>query len=291
MKPIDIIELLALGSLWGSSFLFMRIASPEFGPLPLIAVRVTTAALFLAPILLWSGNPRAPWSRRGEMLLMGFFNSAFPFVLFAFATLSLTAGYTAVLNATAPLFTAIVAFFWVGERLGRAGVLGLLVGLGGVVVLVWDKLGISQLNGYAAIAAGLCGAFSYGIAANLARARFAGIGSLEMACGSQVAASVLLLPLCWFWWPQQQPSAGAWLAVLALGIPCTGVAYIFYFRLLSRLGPSRAVTVTYLVPIAAMIFGALFLGEAVTLQMLAGCGFILLGTGLATGLSFPRAPR
>lgn len=287
MKSVDIVELLALGSLWGSSFLFMRIASPEFGALPLIAVRVTMAALFLAPILLWSSrNAQAAWSRRGEMLVLGFFNSAFPFVLFAFATLSLTAGYTAVINATAPLFTAIVAFLWVGERLGKLGVLGLLVGLGGVLVLVWDKLSVGQGNAFWAIAAGLVGAFSYGIAANHARARFSGIGSLEMACGSQVAASVLLLPLCWFWWPQEPPSLRAWLAVLALGVPCTGVAYIFYFRLLSRLGPSRAVTVTYLVPIAAMIFGAIFLGEAVTLQMLAGCGLILLGTGLATGLFF-----
>lgn len=289
MKPIDVIELVALGSLWGSSFLFMRIASPEFGPLPLIAVRVTTAALFLAPILLWSGNPQAPWSRRGEMLALGFFNSAFPFVLFAFATLSLTAGYTAVINATAPLFTAVVAFLWVGERLGRPGILGLLVGLGGVVMLVWDKLGVDQGNAVTALAAAFAGAFSYGVAANFARARFSGIGSLELACGSQVAASAMLLPLCWFWWPQEPPSMRAWLAVLALGIPCTGVAYIFYFRLLSRLGPSRAVTVTYLVPIAAMVFGAIFLGEAVTLQMLSGCGFILLGTGLATGLFFRRS--
>jgi drug/metabolite transporter (DMT)-like permease len=284
LKPLDAIELLALGSIWGCSFLFMRLASPEFGPVPLIALRVTTAALFLLPILAWTGDPRAPWQRRGEMLLIGFFNSAFPFCLFAFATLSLTAGYTAVLNATAPLFTAVVAYLWMGDRLSRLGTLGLLVGLGGVVVLVWDELGVDRDNAALAIVAGLVGASSYAIAANHTRARFSGIGSLEMASGSQVAASVLLLPLCWFWWPAEMPSARAWMAVLALGIPCTGIAYILYFRLLSRLGPTRAVAVTYIVPFAAMIFGAIFMNETVTTRMMGGCGLILLGTGLATGV-------
>lgn len=287
MKSLDIVELLALGSLWGCSFLFMRVATPEFGPVPLIGVRVATAALFLLPILAWTGNPGAAWSRGGEMLVLGFFNSAFPFTLFAFATLSLTAGYTAVINASAPLFTAVVAYLWLGDRLSRLGSLGLLVGLGGVVVLVWDKLGVGATNAGLAIAAGLLGSCCYGIAANLARARFSGTGSLELATGSQVASSILLLPLCAFWWPSAMPSGQAWLAVLALGIPCTGLAYIFYFRLLSRLGPARAVTVTYLVPVAAMVSGAVFLDEAVTSRMLAGCLLILLGTGLATDLIRP----
>jgi drug/metabolite transporter (DMT)-like permease len=291
LRSLDAVELLALGSIWGCSFLFMRLASPEFGPVPLIALRVTTAALFLLPILVWTGNPRAPWQRRGEMLVIGFFNSAFPFCLFAFATLSLTGGFTAVLNATAPLFTAVVAYLWVGERLSRLGAFGLLVGLFGVVVLVWDKLGVDPGSAPLAIAAGLLGACSYGIAANHARVRFSGIGSLEMAGGSQVAASILLLPLCWFWWPETVPSTQAWLAMLALGIPCTGIAYILYFRLLSRLGPSRAVTVTYIVPLAAMVFGALLMDESVTLRMLAGCGLILLGTGLATGVLRPALAK
>jgi drug/metabolite transporter (DMT)-like permease len=243
------------------------------------------------PILFWSGKPRALWQRRGGLLVVGFLNSAFPFTLFAFATLTLTAGYTAVINATAPLFTAIVAFLWVGERMSRIGVFGLLVGLAGVVVLVWDKLGVDVDNATLAVCAGLVGALSYGVAGNHARRYFSGIGSLEMSAGSQVAATLLLLPLCWYFWPAELPSQRAWLAVLALGIPCTGVAYILYFRLLSRLGPSRAVTVTYLVPLAAMVFGAIFLNETVTTRMLAGCGLILLGTGLATGVVRLRYAR
>lgn len=288
MKPLDLIELVALGTLWGGSFLFMRVAAPEFGPVPLIGLRVAIAALFLLPVLLYSGQPSILWQRGGDIAVVGFINSAFPFTLFAYATLYLTAGYTAVINATAPLFTAIVAFFWVGERLSRIGALGLLIGLVGVIVLVWDKLaeglGVQIDNAVIAIGAGLLASFSYGIAANHTRVRLSGVGSLELATGSQVAASLMLAPLCIWFWPEQMPSTTAWLSVLSLGIPCTGIAYILFFRLLSRLGPARAVTVTYLVPIAAMIAGALVLNESITTQMIAGCGLILLGTGLATGV-------
>lgn len=283
-KTLDVVELLALGALWGTSFLFMRMAAPEFGAVSLVALRVTIAAIFLLPILLYTASLKPVRERAGDVLLMGFFNSALPFTLFTYATLFLTAGYTAVINSTAPLFTALVAFAWVGERLSRIGLAGLLLGMVGVVVLVWDKLQTDLSGAGLAIAAGLGGAFSYGIAGNFARIRLPGLGSLELATGSQIAASILLLPLCIAFWPAEMPSLRAWLAVLALGIPCTGIAYILFFRLLVRLGPARAVTVTYIVPISAMIAGALVLDEVVTHQMLAGCGLILLGTGLATGV-------
>ncbi len=287
-KPLDLVELLGLGALWGTSFLFMRMAAPEFGPVSLVALRVAIAAAFLLPILLVTASLAPVRERAADVLLMGFFNSALPFTLFTFATLFLTAGYTAVINSTAPLFTALVAFAWVGERLSRTGIVGLMLGLVGVVVLVWDKLEVDLSGAGLAIAAGLGGAFSYGVAGNYARIRLPGLGSLELATGSQIAASLLLAPLCIAFWPAEMPSLRAWLAVLALGIPCTGIAYILFFRLLVRLGPARAVTVTYIVPISAMIAGALVLDEVVTGRMLGGCGLILLGTGLATGvIRFP----
>jgi drug/metabolite transporter (DMT)-like permease len=291
LKSPDFLELLALGALWGCSFLFMRIASPEFGPVPLVSLRVGAAALFLLPILFHRGSPRQAWGRRGNVTAMAFFNSAFPFTLFTYATLTLTAGYTAVINSAAPLFTAVVAFIWVGERLSRLGVVGLLVGLAGVVVLVWDKLNVDLYGARLAIGAGLLGSFCYGIAANFTRIRLAGLGSLELATGSQVAASLMLAPLAVIFWPEQMPSTRAWLAVLALGVPCTGLAYILFFRLLNRLGPAKAVTVTYLVPLFAMLSGALVLDEAITPRMIAGCALILFGTGLATGLIRPGGRR
>lgn len=291
MKPLDVIEMLALGIAWGGSFLFMRIAAPEFGPIALIAVRVSIAALVLLPFLLHSGKAGVLLQHGPAFIFFGAINSGLPFCLFAFATLSLNAGFTSVLNATAPLFTAIVAYLWLSERLSRLSLAGLLVGFSGVVLLVSNKLGFAgEVDVSAAmlgIAAGLLASFSYGCAANYIRARFVGVGSLELAAGSQVGSSLLFLPLCFWFWPSQTPSAGAWSAVLALGIVCTGLAYIVFFRLIGRLGPSRAITVTFLVPVSAMVFGALFLGEIITLSMLFGCGLILLGTALATGLLNP----
>ena len=284
MKPLDIIELVTLGILWGGSFLFMRMAAPEFGAIPLIAVRVAVASLFLLPFLLRAGQLGALSRHALPLTVIGFANSALPFCLFAFATLTLSAGFTAVINAVAPLFTAVVALLWMGERLSRQAIVGLLVGLGGVVLLVWDKLDLSGDAVTLGIAAAMLASLSYGVAANYIRSSLTGVGSLEIATGSQLAATVLLAPLCIWLWPAEMPSTGAWIAVLVLGVASTGIAYILYFRLIARLGPSRAITVTFLVPLAAMVMGAAFLDEVVTEDMMIGCGLILLGTALATGL-------
>jgi drug/metabolite transporter (DMT)-like permease len=291
VKPIDIFELLLLGTLWGGSFLFMRIAAPEFGPVALVAVRVGVATLVLLPFLLRAGQGASLLQHGPQLLFFGAINSALPFCLFAYATLSLSAGYTAVINAVAPLFTAIVAFVWLGERLNRLAVLGLGIGFGGVVLLVSDKFSFSGGAASIGIVAGMCASLLYGIAANYIKARFTGIGSLVLATGSQLGASILLLPLCFWFWPETMPSTKSWLAVLVLGVACTGVAYVFFFRLMARLGPSRAITVTFLVPLAAMIFGALFLGEVISGTMMVGCTLILLGVALSTGLIGGRRAR
>jgi drug/metabolite transporter (DMT)-like permease len=284
VKPLDILELTVLGTLWGGSFLFMRVAAPEFGPIALIAMRVLIATLFLLPLLIRAGLAPSLLEHASGLFVVGCINSAIPFCLFAFATLSLSAGFTAVINAVAPLFTAIVAFVWLGERLSRFAVVGLGVGFAGVVLLVSDKLDFDGGAATIGILAAMLASFSYGIAANYTRVKFTGVGSLELATGSQLAASIILLPLCFWFWPSTTPSMSSWVAVLVLGVVCTGVAYILFFRLIARLGPSKAITVTFLVPLTAMIFGALFLKEVITIEMLLGCGLILVGTALATGL-------
>jgi drug/metabolite transporter (DMT)-like permease len=284
LNLISALKLLFLSMVWGASFLFMRVAAPEFGPIALIAMRVLIASLFLLPLLIRAGLAPSLLEHAPGLFVVGCINSAIPFCLFAFATLSLSAGFTGVINAVAPLFTAIVAFVWLGERLSRLAVVGLAVGFAGVVLLVSDKLDFDGGAATIGILAAMLASLSYGIAANYTRVKFTGVGSLELATGSQLAASILLLPLCFWFWPVTTPSMSSWVAVLVLGVVCTGVAYILFFRLIARLGPSKAITVTFLVPLTAMIFGALFLDETITLEMLLGCGLILLGTALATGL-------
>jgi drug/metabolite transporter (DMT)-like permease len=287
LKAQDIVDLLLLAALWGGSFLFMRYAAPAFGAVPLMWLRVAIASVCLLPLLIARGQGRELVPRAGVMAVMGLTNSALPFVLIAWATLSITAGLAAILNATTPIFTAIVAALWLRERLTALRLVGLLVGLAGVVVLAADQADFKPGGSGWALLASLGAALSYGFAANFARRFVTGVPALVNATGSQVAATLLLTPPALLLWPAQTPGALAWGAALALGVGCTALAYLLYFRLLARVGPARAVTVTYLVPMFATVWGALLLGEVFTLRMGLGGAIVLAGTALATGLWQP----
>jgi drug/metabolite transporter (DMT)-like permease len=283
MTSRDRIELIVLATIWGASFLFMRVAVPEFGPIALVQVRVTIAALFLLTVLAFRGGIRQLPAHAGPLTLVGITSSALPFVLFAYAALHVTAGTAAVLNATAPLFGAVVAFVWLRDRLPPARILGLTVGFGGVLVLAWDKIGAHGNGTALAVAAGLVASLSYGVAVNYTKTRLHAVDPIVNAAGSQIAAALLLLPLTLGYWPDAQPSTSSWLTVIALGILSTGIAYVIYFRLIVRIGPAKAITVTYLVPVFGMVWGLVFLHEAITAGMVVACAVILTGTALATG--------
>ncbi|HEX4909802.1 MAG TPA: DMT family transporter [Permianibacter sp.] len=284
MKPRDVIELLVLAAIWGSSFLFMRMAAPEFGPIPLIFIRVAIAMVFLLAVLGARGELAGLKGHNGHFSVVGLLNSAIPFTLFAFATLSLTAGFTSVLNASVPLFGALVAYFWLGDKLSGARIIGLIVGFLGVTVLVWGKISFKDNGSGWAIVAGLAASLSYGIAANYTKRHLSGVHPFANAAGSQIAATLMLLPFAIAYWPDAMPSAKSWFSVLALGVACTGIAYILFFRLIANVGPAKAVAVTYLLPVFGMLWGLLFLSEAITRNMILGCAVILLGTALATGI-------
>src|SRR5688572_23302301 len=185
MTVRDVTDLVLLGAIWGASFLFMRVAVPEFGPIPLIAARVGIAAAFLLVILMKRGGSRALYANAAPLSILGAFNSAIPFTLFAFAVLSVTAGFAAVLNSTAPLFGAFVAFVWLRDRPSPTRIAGLIVGFVGVLVLVSGRLSMTAADGGGvAVLAGLSAAFLYGVAANYAKRRLGGVDSLVIATGS-----------------------------------------------------------------------------------------------------------
>jgi drug/metabolite transporter (DMT)-like permease len=283
MNPRDRLDLLLLGVIWGASFLFMRVAVPEFGPVPLAGIRIAIAAAFLLAILAWRRGARTLLSSALPMTALGAANSALPFTLFAYATLHITAGAAAVVNASTPLFAAVIAFFWLRHRLAPVAIVGLVIGFGGVVILVWDRISFGNGSGIWAPLAGLAGGLSYGFAANYAKQRLHGVTPLASAAGSLTAAALLLLPLVVAYWPSVTPRLLSWLCVIVLGVACTAIAYILYFRLIARIGPAKTVTVTYLVPFFGMLWGLVFLGERITTNMLVACAVILLGTALATG--------
>jgi drug/metabolite transporter (DMT)-like permease len=293
VSPRDRAELALLGALWGGSFLFMRMGAAAFGPFALVFVRVLGASLLLLPLLWWRGELPALRRHWRAIAVVGLVNSALPFLLFTTASLALTTALMSVFNATVPIWGALVAWVWLGDRLGGTRLAGLAIGIAGVVALAWGKadvkagaLGISPALG---IAACIAAAVLYGIAANYARRFLTGVPPLALAAGSQLAAAVALLVPAGLSWPPVTPGATAWLSAAALSLLCTGLAYVLYFRLIANAGAANATAVTFLVPGFALIWGWLFLGEVPTAGMLAGCAVILLGTALATGLL--RPPR
>jgi drug/metabolite transporter (DMT)-like permease len=279
-----------LAAVWGASFLFMRVAAPVLGPVPLIALRVGIAAAILLPLLAARGGLPALRGRWRHLLAVAVLNSALPFVLLAWATLSVTAGFASILNATSPLWGGLVAHLWLRDRLDRSRAFGLLVGFGGVVFLAWGRASFRPGGAGWAVAAALLATLSYGVAASYTKRHLAGTNPLAVAAGSQVAAALVLAPLAVVAWPAARPVSGVvWGAVALLGVLCTAFAYVLYFRLIARVGPARAIAVTFLIPAFAVVWGALFLGEVVTGRMLLGSAVVLAGTALATGLV--RLPR
>ena len=283
MGTRDVLDLLMLGAIWGASFLFMRVAAPEFGPIPLIAARVAIAAVFLLIVLARRGGMNRLYRSAAPLIVLGTMNAAVPFSLFAYAVLSVTAGFAAVLNSTAPLFGALVAFIWLRERLAPIRVVGLVIGFAGVVVLVWRRLAFAGDGGGLAVLAGLGAAVLYGISANYMKRRLGDVDPLVTATGSMIVATVLLLPAAVAWWPVTNPGTVSWVSVILLGVVCTGVALIPYYRLISRVGPSKTLTVTYLIPVFGVMWGRFLLDEPITSNVVIGCSVILLGTALATG--------
>lgn len=279
-----LVELFVLASIWGASFIFMRIGSPEFGPVLLMALRALTASLFLLPLLFMSKKHPHFSGYKLKIFIVGLFNTAIPFVLFGYATLTLTGGLTSVLNATTSMFGAIVAYIWFKEKLTISSALGLLIGFIGVYVLLLDKIHLDTnsilLPTLAALLASLC----YALSANFTKRYLTGVSSTALAIGSQISACVVLIPLSLFFLPEQLPSNEAIISVILLGVVCTGIAYIIFFHLIANIGPTKAISVTYLIPAFGLLWGSLFLNEKITANMLLGGGFILTGVALATGL-------
>jgi drug/metabolite transporter (DMT)-like permease len=288
MKTRDLTDLLLLAALWGASFLFMRVAVPEFGPVPLVAVRVAVAALVLLPLVAWRHEFGQLRRQAGRLALLGGLNSALPFVLLSYATLTVTAGFAAILNATTPLWTALIGWLWLRNRIAPAQAVGLGLGLVGVIVLVWGKTGLApgsrEWAVTLAVAAAMLATACYGMAAHYSKRLGGDIAPLPMAAGSQVGSALLLAPLAALSWPAVLPGAAAWGAAVILGIGCTALAYLLYFRLIARVGAVRASAVAFLIPAFASLWGFAFLHEPVTLQMLLGGGVVLLGTALSLKL-------
>lgn len=289
MNTSNFLRLLLLAAIWGGSFLFMRIGAPVLGPAVLIEYRVLFAALFLALVGLLLRKRldiRANWK---HYLMLGFFNSALPFLLFAWGARTLSASVLSVLNATAPMWGALLGAVWGRQAISPRTGLGLLLGTAGVALLVGFDDVSTRPGAALAVAAALAAALCYGIASLYAKSAKS-VEPFANAHGTMWAAALFVLPALPFFPAPATPTPGVWAAVLALGVLCSGIAYLIYFKLIEDVGPTSALTVTFLNPVFGILWGALFLHEAVGWHTLAGSGIVLVGTALVTGF-VPRLRR
>ena len=275
MRLADAARLLTLAALWGASFLFIRIAAPAIGPVATADVRMLIAGGALAAYFALTGFD-AQWRRWWRYYLaIGVLNSAAPFLLYGYAALELSAGMMTVINATSPMWGALLSALIIRERLSAARIVGLVLGVVGVALISGPRGGGEWL----AIAAALGAAFCYGLAAVALQRSARDTSPRGMAAGSLLLAGLVMLPLLVIS-PPPLPTMGVVLSMLALGLVCGAYAYILYFRLIADIGPSGALTVTYLIPIFGVLWGAAFLGEPLSASMIAGALLVIAGTVL-----------
>ncbi len=285
MNLASLIRLFSLAAIWGGSFLLMRIAVPALGPAVLIEIRILVAAVFLLCVGLYLKKKLDLARNWQHFLMIGFFNTALPFLLFSYSARTLTASLLAILNATAPLWGAVIAAIWYREKLSVKAVSGLFFGIAGVALLVGFDAVFLLDGAHIAIAAALSAACCYGIASAYARSA-ATVEPFANAHGCMWAATFMVLPLAFFMPAPEPLSLEVGSAVVLLGLVCTGIAYLLYFRLIADLGAASALSVTFLIPAFGIFWGYLFLNETVGWHTLAGTVLVVMGTALVTGFSF-----
>lgn len=297
MKLIHFAALLLLGAIWGASFSFINVAINELHPLFLMFGRVLFAGLVLAGVAFFSQRRRKQQvslqlkTKWPHYLLVGLLNCALPFTLIAFSELRITVSLAAILNSTTPLFTAVIAALWASERLNGRKLIGLLLGVTGVVILVGG--GSVVLNGgtVVGIAASLLGALCYGAGAVYAARHMTHLPALFASMVQLLSAAIILAIPAAFTVPLRSPSTAVWLAVLALSLLSTCVAYLIFYFLLQNVGASRTTSVTFLVPVFGTLWGVLFFHEPIALGTLLGMITILVSVGLVMGIKVGKPKK
>jgi drug/metabolite transporter (DMT)-like permease len=287
LRPQDLARLVALAAVWGASYLFMRYAVPQLGPVRLIELRVAIGGILLALFLAVSGGS-IDWRRHWkDFLFVGAIGIALPFVLIAGALTSIDASTAAILNALSPLFTALIAAAWLREPLTMPKMAGIALCLAGMMVLVgWtpSPMTHAQLVGASMSVAATA---LYGLSNVYTKVRLRNASAMGTSVGTLLMAAAALAPVA-FVVPAPHPFGEiawpVWAATGCLALFSTAIAFIWYYRLIADVGPVKSITVTLLVPIFGMLWGVIFLGEPVTPGRIAGCAIILAGCSLILGL-------
>ncbi|WP_281649162.1 DMT family transporter [Parendozoicomonas sp. Alg238-R29] len=285
MSSSSVLRLLLLAAIWGGSFLFMRICATVLSPAVMIEARVGLAALFLLFVSFWLKKNISLINHWRHFLIIGLLNTALPFLLFAWSAQVLTASMLSILNATAPIWGVLISVLLKQSTLSIRSSMGLICGTAGVILLVGLDQVSFQEGAPLAIMAALGAALSYGVASIYARS-VTNVSPFDNAHGSMWAATLLVIPLIPFSPTNNLPGVDILLAVVLLGVLCTGVAYLLYFKLIADIGAPSALTVTFLIPVFGILWGHLILDETVGWHTVIGTLLVVVGTALVTGFSW-----
>jgi drug/metabolite transporter (DMT)-like permease len=284
LKPRDLAMFITLAAVWGASFLFMRIAAPYFGVWWTAELRVAIAFIVMAAVGIATQRALLTREHWRKFLVVGAFNSAIPFALYSYAALHLPTGYSAILNALTPLWVAVFAALLLGEAFTLRVFIGVLVALAGVSLLVNADHAALTSASFLPVLACVCATVCYGFSGAFTKKHLTGVPSFANAANSQLFAALLLLPVAAMQWPAAAPPAKAWAVVVPLAVLCSALAYFMYFALIARLGPTKATSVTFVIPAFGMLWGWLFLHEPITLSMMAGFALVLIATLLVMNI-------
>ena len=290
MQIKDLLILVLLASIWGASFMFTRVSSPEFGAFAFASLRLGLAAVVLFPILMMAGNWKHLRDNFWMLVFISIFNSAMPFVMFAYATLYLEAGMTSVLNSFVPMLSGLIAHIYFKDYLSRSQQAGLVIGIIGVGILMMDKMGIGN-NTILPLCACLTACLSYAVSANITKRKLSHVPPKVLAASTMLVAGLLLIPFGVLTWPEEMPGLTAWSAVIAVAVLSTAFAYLLFFELIKNIGPTRTVSVTLLIPIFGIFWGALLLDEPITISIIVGTIVIITGAYLSLSLKLPSRRR
>ena len=290
MKSSSFSQLLLLGALWGASFMFMRVAVPEFGAFSMAATRVGLACvimLVLVVALRQSIDFRQRWT---TYLAVGAVNTAIPFIAYSFAAQHIPAGYSAIANSTTPVWSALILWLWFKEPLGASKWLGIVFAFAGVLVLVGLQPVALTLLVVAGIAVAVLAASLYATASFLIKRYLSEQTGLAAATGMVWGAAMWLLVPGIYFAPTVMPSVTAWSAIIAMSVFCTVAGYVLFFHLIKTIGPQRTSSVAFLFPAFAAFWGWLILSEPITFNIVAGMVFVLVGTALVSMGAAPEGP-
>lgn len=282
------VDFILLSAIWGSSFMFTKIAAQDIGAIPTAFCRVAVGALFLLPLLVLRHQTALLKQHWKKAFILGIFYAGIPFTAYSFALMTISTSTAAIVNATTALFGALIAWLWLKEKPGLSRSVGLVLGFTGVSLLALQNAHAAPAEALAAQLIGmlvcLLAPLCYGLSASYTKLYFSNIPALVSSTGSQIGATLFLAPFAMLFWPDHGMQLSTIGSLLALGIVCTGLAFIMFFRIIALAGPSKALTVTFAVPVFAAFYGLTFLNETITFTMMLCAVVILVGISLSTGL-------